>query len=47
MKKKDIIQFGFRGALFGGLGSIIVGFILWIVSLLIVYLHQLKELTMK
>ena len=33
MSKKDVKEFLLRGALFGGLGSIIVGFVLWMVSL--------------
>lgn len=33
MSKKDIKEFLLRGTLFGGLGSIIVGFVLWMVSL--------------
>lgn len=33
MTKKDIKEFLLRGTLFGGLGSIVVGFVLWMVSL--------------
>lgn len=33
MKKKDVIEFFKRGLMFGGFGSIIVGFILFIISM--------------